>query len=62
MLQSIRVIPTIEGESLDPMSRINFRKVYTVEHYQKVWEFGNVDKAYLPFLKSQYDNVSDGED
>jgi len=57
MLDSIRVIPTRQGESMDPMSRINFKKVYTVEYNVKVRDFGNVDKAFLRYLKRQFDQV-----
>jgi hypothetical protein len=57
MLDSIRVNPTIEGQSLDTMSRINFKKVYTVEYNVKVWGFGNVDKASLRYLQLQFEQV-----
>jgi hypothetical protein len=57
MLDSIRVIPTIQSQSLDPMSRINFKKVYTVEYNVKVCDFGTVDRASLSYLQRQFEQV-----
>lgn len=33
MLRAIRVRPRTRSEKLDPMSRINFGKIYTIEQY-----------------------------
>ncbi|OCK85582.1 hypothetical protein K432DRAFT_286426, partial [Lepidopterella palustris CBS 459.81] len=38
----IRVVPTKIWEKLDPISRVNFQKIYTVEHNVKVSDFGRV--------------------
>ena len=40
----IRVKPKNAWEKLDPISRVNFLKIYTVEHNVKVNDFGYVDK------------------
>ncbi|KAI8937916.1 hypothetical protein NX059_005599 [Plenodomus lindquistii] len=40
----IRVTPTKRYGSMDPFSRVNFVKVYTVEHNVKVESFGYVDR------------------
>ncbi|ORY18203.1 hypothetical protein BCR34DRAFT_456380, partial [Clohesyomyces aquaticus] len=38
----IRVLPYYLYEKLDPLSRVNFFKIYTVEHNVKVRPFGKV--------------------
>jgi hypothetical protein len=52
MLQPIRVKPKATTDRLDRLSRINFAKLYTVEHNVKVKEFGDVSKVRL--LKDQF--------
>ena len=37
-------------QELDRMSRLNFGKIYTVEHNVKVMAVGKVTKDSLPFL------------
>jgi hypothetical protein len=44
MGEPIRVIGIKPWNTMDPMSRVNFLKLYTVEHNVKVEEFGNVDR------------------
>lgn len=39
---AIRVDPAHAGERLMPMSRINYGKVYTIEHFMRVRAFGVV--------------------
>ncbi|KAF2114166.1 hypothetical protein BDV96DRAFT_600889 [Lophiotrema nucula] len=43
MGESIKVTANRAWEKLDPLSRINFVKIYTVEHNVKVKDFGKVD-------------------
>jgi hypothetical protein len=43
MGEPIRVIGDKPWNTMDPMSRVNFLKLYTVEHNVKVEEFGKVD-------------------
>ena len=38
-------------QKLDPLSRVNFNKVHTVEHYVKVKNVGKVTDASMPKLK-----------
>jgi hypothetical protein len=51
---SIRVIGSAPYHKMDERSRVNFMKVYTVEHNVKVEDFGNVDPAYEPRLLNQF--------
>jgi hypothetical protein len=44
------------GQKLDPLSRVNFGKVYTIEHNIKVSEVGKVSAASLPKLKAYWNN------
>lgn len=43
MGDSIRVIANSPSKKMDPKSRVNFAKPYTVEHNVKVEDFGRVD-------------------
>jgi hypothetical protein len=56
--QPIRVIPEENG-SLAPQSRINFSKVYTVEHNVKVKNIGKVDRDMLEWVQ-YYFRISNG--
>jgi hypothetical protein len=57
MQSPIRVIPESRHLKLDPMSRINYSKVYTVEHNVKVCYFGDVDEKYHDRLLTQWTTV-----
>ena len=39
---------------MDPMSRLDFAKIYTVEHNVKVFDFGDVHKDHIHTLKTQW--------
>jgi hypothetical protein len=54
MMSSIQVEPRLERGKLDPMSRINFAKIYMVEHNVKVFDFGIVHSDSMPVLKNQW--------
>jgi hypothetical protein len=62
MGQSIRVIPFNEDnykpwdQKMDPRSRVNFAKLYTVEHNVKVEQFGYVDPGDEWKLTAQFNN------
>nr|OQO31290.1 hypothetical protein B0A51_03268 [Rachicladosporium sp. CCFEE 5018] len=56
-LDAIRVDPDDRNTKLDPMSRIDFGKVHTVEHYVKAKSFGNVHERSMPDLIRQFDSV-----
>lgn len=59
MLSSIRVRQRDQREKLFPASRINFGKLYTVEHNVKVYNFGDVHRDSMQTLKSQWRWVLD---
>lgn len=44
----LRIVPASPGEKLDPMSRLNFGKVHTVEHNIRVRPIGRVSRAHMP--------------
>lgn len=43
-------------QRLDRMSRVNFLKVYTVEHYVKVMDVGVVARDSMPYLVGYWRN------
>jgi hypothetical protein len=57
MMSSIRVKARSRQEKLHKMSRINFAKMYTVEHNVKVYDFGDVHEDYIKRLKEQWKYV-----
>ena len=48
-------------QKLDPMSRLNFSRVYTVEHNVKVMNVGKVSKDSLPVLLGYWRAVANQE-
>jgi len=48
--KSIAVEKASTDQKLDPMSRLNFKKIYTIEHNVKVMNVGKVVKDSLPLL------------
>jgi hypothetical protein len=57
MRPSVRVNALKKTDKLDPMSRINYAKIYTVEHNVKVYDFGQVDPQYEHILISNFNDV-----
>jgi hypothetical protein len=55
MLKAIRVQARSQRDVLSPVSRVNFSKIYTIEHNVKVYDFGNVDKSFLYLLTHQFE-------
>ncbi|EMC94048.1 hypothetical protein BAUCODRAFT_36518 [Baudoinia panamericana UAMH 10762] len=53
----IKVEPNIRGTTLSPSSRLNFAKVYTVEHDVAVLNFGMVSAGSMHALESQFRDV-----
>ena len=45
MRTSIRIQPDMPGDKLDPMSRIDYGRMYTIEHNVKVMPFGQVHES-----------------
>ena len=54
LLRPIRVTSHQKYEKLDPLSRINFYKVYNVEHNVKVYDFGQVHRDSEFWLQYQF--------
>jgi hypothetical protein len=59
MMAPIRVRPASKQGKLDPLSRINFGKIYTVEHNVKAYNFGDVHEDFIKTLKVQWKYVLD---
>jgi hypothetical protein len=57
MLTSIRVKPSRRGDAMYKASRINFAKIYTVEHNVKVYDFGDVYEKFVPQLLASWEWV-----
>ena len=55
--QSIRVVPDVRDEKLDPMSRIDFGKPHTIHHNLKVRAFGMVGEKSTNDLLNQFKAV-----
>jgi len=56
-LGPIKVEPKPPNEKLDPLSRINYAKLYTVECNVKVLFVGCVQKKYLKRFRSSYHKI-----
>jgi len=57
MLQPIRVVANKKADTMDRMSRVDFAKIYTVEHNVKVYDFGRVHEDHRAFLRHQFNYV-----
>ncbi|TKA51472.1 hypothetical protein B0A49_11857 [Cryomyces minteri] len=57
MRKSIKVVARTRGTKLDAMSRVNFGKIYTIEHKVKVLDFGDVDPDFRYWLRYQWQDV-----
>lgn len=71
MMPWIRVVPKRQGDKMDIRSRLDYSRVYTVDHFVKVKEFGDVHKTHVKRLRKQWwlvfqesmkDEISDSED
>jgi hypothetical protein len=54
MMKAIRATGKRRSEKLDPASRIDYSRIYTVDHYVKVKEFGDVVEADVRRLRKQW--------
>ena len=54
----IAVDPASPDQRLHRMSRLDFRRVHTVEHNVKVKNIGRVSKRSMPYLVSYFQNVA----
>lgn len=57
MRLAIRVDPTSKQDYMDPMSRLHYGKLYTIEHNVKVYDFGMVRQEYLRTMWTQWTDV-----
>lgn len=57
MLPPLHVIPTLQGDYMEKESRLNFGKMYTVEHNVRVYDFGMVDPKQIRQLVSQWRKI-----
>jgi hypothetical protein len=57
----IIVNPSDSSQKLSPMSRLNFGKVYTVEHNIKVMDIGKVDTTSMPYLVTYFNESAIGQ-
>jgi len=57
MLQPIRVVSNKKTDTMESMSRVDFGKIYTVEHNVKVYDFGRVHESQRAFFKAQFNYV-----
>lgn len=53
----IQVTPKSPRDKLDPMSRINYAKIYTVEHNVKVCFIGQIAPSSEKQLMEDFDNT-----
>lgn len=54
MMPGIRVVPKRKSEKMDPTSRIDYSRIYTVDHFVKIKEFGQVHDSYVKRLRKQW--------
>lgn len=54
---AIRVIPDEVTEKLSLMARINYGRIYTIEHNVRVKSIGMVHPSSLPYLLRQNEHV-----
>ncbi|KAF2104191.1 hypothetical protein NA57DRAFT_51036 [Rhizodiscina lignyota] len=57
MQHAIRVKPFTKGQPMDSISRLNYGKIYTIEHNVKVFEYGEVHHQYKRILLQSFYNV-----
>ena len=57
MLQPIKVNMRSRHDRIDPMSRINFKSMTTIQHNWKVYDVGEVDAGSMALLRSQWRKV-----
>jgi hypothetical protein len=61
MMPGIRIVPKDKRDKLDPMSRIDFARMYTVEHNVKAYDFGQVHENYQRRLLGQWIQTTIGD-
>jgi hypothetical protein len=61
MMLGIRIVAKNQRDKLDAMSRIDFARMYTVEHNVKVYDFGKVHQDYKKRLLGQWIQTTVGD-
>jgi hypothetical protein len=54
MLSGIQIVLKRRGDTMSRRSRVDFSRMYKVEHNIKVFDFGNVHPSHLGRLQSQW--------
>ena len=57
MRSPIRVRPSTDGDRMEAASRLNYGKMYTVEHNVRVYDFGMVRSSDIPILTGQWGQI-----
>lgn len=53
----IRVVPKSHRDKLDVLSRVNYAKIYTVEHNVKVWFIGEIAPESIKTFMVDFDQA-----
>jgi hypothetical protein len=53
----VEIKPKTHRDKLVPESRVNYAKVYTIEHNVKVWFIGKIEKQNLNRFIKAFDNI-----
>jgi hypothetical protein len=56
--EPIAVDPASPGQRLNKWSRLDFRRVHTVEHNVKVKNIGQVSRGSMPYLTNYFKDVA----
>ncbi|KAF2268654.1 kinase-like protein [Lojkania enalia] len=57
MREPIKIQTRTDLEEMSPESRINYGKIYTVEHNVKVYDFGDVDADFIGKFREHFDEI-----
>lgn len=58
MLPPLRIIPSLKGDYMEPETRLNFGKTYTVKHNVPVQDFGMVDSEQIQGLVRRWQRIT----
>ena len=57
MRAALQVKPSTPGDRMEDASRLNYGKMYTVEHNVRVYDFGMVRSEYIPILTGEWGQI-----
>lgn len=60
LTKAIAILPANKSVKLNKMSRINFAKIYTVEHSVRVKNIGVVAPESMVYLEGYWENAKEG--